>query len=224
MRRLCYIAGAREPRDCSPQRRRDGAEARGEKLCASLRVLRVSAVKYPSSSTLLKNKSPCSLSILLLLIGLIAPLSPAASAHKFYASLAQADLNPETNSVEISLRLFSDDLELVLTRRAGRTIYLDRAEEAAPLVLAYLRERFELRTADGQVREIAWVGMESRVDATWVYFEIRGVTDLAGATLRNRIFFEQYDEQINTVNLRHGERHATLVFRSGDDFKSVFGA
>ena len=150
---------------------------------------------------------------------------PATPAHKFYASLAQADLNTETNSVEISLRLFSDDLELALTRRAGRAIYLDRAEEAAPHVLAYLRERFELRTADGQTKELVWVGMEARVDATWVYFEIRNVSDLTGAALRNRVFFEQFDEQTNTVSIRHGQRHTTLVFRNGDnDFKTIFSS
>jgi hypothetical protein len=144
------------------------------------------------------------------------------ASHKFYASLAQADLNTETNSIEVSLRLFSDDLERVLARREGRAVHLDRTAAVAPLVLAYLRERFEFRTADGQTRELIWVGMETQVDVTWVYFEIRNISDLAGATLRNRVFFEQFDEQTNTVNIRHGERHTTLVFRNGDDFKTVF--
>lgn len=176
------------------------------------------------------NNLPRFLCLLLLFGAIVAPPSRAAhefverksAGHKFYASLAQADLNSETNSIEVSLRLFTDDLEVALTRRAGRAVYLDRPAEAAPLVLAYLRERFELKTADGRVRELAWVGMEPRVDATWIYFEIRDVGDLTGASLRNRVFFEQFDEQTNTVNVRHGERHVSLVFRNGDEFKTIF--
>jgi hypothetical protein len=63
--------------------------------------------------------------------------------------------------------------------------------------------------------------METKVDATWLYFEIKLPEGLAGAVLRNRIFFELFNEQVNIVNSVEGDTKIDLVFKRGDDFKSL---
>lgn len=140
-----------------------------------------------------------------------------APAHKFYVSLAEVDYNNETKSLEVALRVFADDLELALTRREHQAVYLDRTQNIDKFIRAYLQDRFEVRGRDGKTKEIKWVGMESKVDSTWLYFEIPVDGSLDEMQLRNRIFLEQYAEQINTVICKIGGKQRDFIFKTGDD-------
>ena len=141
----------------------------------------------------------------------------ALAAHKFYASLARVEYNEESKTVEVAMRVFADDLELALTRRSGRKVYLDKTKDAAELALAYLRETFEVSGRDGRKVELKWVGMETQADVAWLYFEASLPEGLAGASLRDRVLIELFRTQVNIINLKYGGRKLDLVFKRGDD-------
>lgn len=145
----------------------------------------------------------------------------ATPAHKFYTSLTDAEYNRETKSLEISMRVFADDLELALTRRAGKAVYLDSTANVSDLILAYLRDSFQVKTAKGDGAKLDWVGMETRVDVAWLFFEMKLPEGLAGAQLRNRLLFEMYEEQINIVNIKSDDKKFDFVFKRGDEFQML---
>ncbi|HEX8336095.1 MAG TPA: DUF6702 family protein [Pyrinomonadaceae bacterium] len=146
---------------------------------------------------------------------------PRPAAHKYYTSLAQVEYNAEAGSVEVSLRVFADDLEAALTRRAGRKVSLDRTKDAEALVLAYLRDTFEIRNRDGETKALKWVGMELRSDIAWLYVEAEMPEGLAGARLRDHVLFELFEKQVNTVSVRYPGAKADLVFARGDGERAV---
>jgi hypothetical protein len=148
-------------------------------------------------------------------------LPHAAAAHKYYRSLAQVEYNAESKSVEVSLRVFADDLELALTRRAGRKVSLDRTKDADRLVLAYLRDTFEIKNRDGETKALKWVGMELRADVAWLYVEAEMPEGLAGGRVRDHILFELFEKQVNTVSVRYPDARADLVFARGDGERAV---
>jgi len=82
-----------------------------------------------------------------------------ASAHKFHESLTQLEYNRQTRSVEISIRLFADDLEAALSKRNGKSVRLDKTQDMESLTLDYLRHTFELKNGEGEAKQLAWVGM-----------------------------------------------------------------
>jgi len=147
--------------------------------------------------------------------------TPAAAAHKYYTSLAQVEYNVEEKTVEVTLRVFADDLELALTRRAGREVSLDRTKDADRLVLAYLRDTFEIKNREGEAKALKWVGMELRAGVAWLYVEAEMPEGLAGARLRDHILFELFAEQVNTVSVRYAGKRADLVFVPGDGERAV---
>jgi hypothetical protein len=153
--------------------------------------------------------------------GAAAPLARAAAAHKFYTSLARVEYNAEGKSLEVSLRVFADDLELALTRRAGRVISLDRTKDADRLVLSYLRDTFEIKNRDGATKALKWVGMEVRAGVALIYVEAEMPEGLSGARLRDQLLFELYEEQVNTVSVRYPGAKADLVFVRGDGERAV---
>ena len=87
-----------------------------------------------------------------------ADAAGAAAPHKFYTSLARVEYNAAEKSVEVTLRVFADDLELALRRRAGREVKLEGKGEADRLVPDYLRETFEIKNRDGEVKalDLSW--------------------------------------------------------------------
>lgn len=145
----------------------------------------------------------------------------AAAAHKFYTSLARVEYNAEGKAAEVTLRVFADDLELALRRRAGREVRLDRTKDADQLVLAYLRDTFELKNRDGEVKALKWVGMELRAGVAWLYVEAEMPEGLSGARLRDHVLFELFEEQVNTVSVRYPGASADLVFTRGDGERAV---
>ena len=152
----------------------------------------------------------------------LAPaLTPAAAAHKYYTSLAQVEYNAEAKSVEVSLRVFADDLELALTRRTGRAVSLDRTKDADRLVLDYLRDTFGIRNRGGEAKALKWVGMELRAGVAWLYLEAEMPEGLAGARLRDHVLFELFAEQVNTVSVSYPGARADLVFARGDGERAV---
>ena len=147
--------------------------------------------------------------------------TPAAAAHKYYTSLAQVEYNVEEKTVEVTLRVFADDLELALGRRAGREVNLERKGEAERLVHPYLLDTFEIKNRDGEVKALKWVGMELRAGVAWIYVEAEMPEGLAGGSLRDHVLFELFEEQVNTVSVRYPGASADLVFVRGDGERPV---
>lgn len=143
------------------------------------------------------------------------------AAHTFHTSLMSMEYNSREQLMEISLQVYTHDLETILTRRRGRRVLIDKTPDAPALLLAYLQEVVNLRNGAGETKPLAWVGMEAQSDRVLLYVEAKMPEGIAGAQLRNRIFFDLLDDQINLVHFKHEDRKSDLVFKPGDDFKPL---
>lgn len=149
-------------------------------------------------------------------------LSPQAAAHTFHTSLMSMEYNREEHLVEITLQVFTHDLETILTRRTGKSVHLDQTPNAEALTFAYLQEAVNLKNGAGETKALAWVGMELQVDRVWLYVEAKMPEGLSGAQLRDRLFFDLLDDQVNLVHLKDEDKKSDLVFKPGDGFKALF--
>lgn len=163
---------------------------------------------------------------LLLLLGGLVP--PPAHAHPVHTSFAEATYNAETRSLEITVRVFTDDLVTALTRHAGRAVSLETtpAAELDALMLAYLQSTFVVKDSTGTAAPLRWVGWEFEPrqesapvapagtdDArTLLHFEAPLPTGVVGARLRHRVLCDLYDDQKNSLRVKHGPRRVTLGF------------
>ncbi len=157
----------------------------------------------------------CSLGVLL----------SAAHAHPIHTSLAEADYNRSTQKLEIALRVFADDFEAALAKRAGRPVALAKtpAAEFDALARAYLAENFTVRSAAGQPAAPRWVGkqLEDAANELWLFVEYPFPGDVDGALIRHGFLRELFPNQLNSVLVRAGPRAVTLVFFPDPREKSV---
>ena len=153
-------------------------------------------------------------SLLVLVLFFILALPSRASAHPIHTSYAEADFRPETNKLEIALRVYPDDLEAALTARAGKKITLEHTPPPAldVILLTYLRATFLLRAADGTTPTLHLVGRElkDRDQHLWIYFECSLPGGLAGARLSHRVLRDTFPTQLNA--LRTSKTAPTLIF------------
>ena len=186
------------------ERKREGAKE-GKRDVANKRARRLSIA----------------LSLLLsIALSLLLPFINKVSAHKYHFSFTQIEYNAKEKAAEITLRVFADDLEAIISKRSGKPIKLDH-KEAAPLVAAYVRETLELKGRDGRSQKLTWIGMESKIDVALLYLEAKAPAGLSGVQLRQRMFFDLFDDQINQVLVKAGHNKASLDFKPGESFKTI---
>lgn len=158
--------------------------------------------------------------ILSLSIVCLSFVAPGAFAHKYHTSVTRLEYNAEDHSVEITIQTFTDDIEAILTKRAGKPVRLDANKDSGRLVLDYLRDAFELRM-DGAKLELQWVGLEMKGGTTWLYVLTKLPGSLSKASLRNALLFDLFEDQVNIVNVLDSGKKRSLVFRRGGDMQEL---
>lgn len=148
-------------------------------------------------------------------------MAGAARAHGFHASFSVLELNPRSGSLEIIHRLFVQDIEILLTARAGRPVVLGEAADAEASVQGYLHKVFTVKAANGDLLKPAWVGLKLQVDTLFVYEELKDAAGLDVLIINDQILTETHPGQVNTVNVTAHGRTQTLLFTAADAPQAV---
>lgn len=139
--------------------------------------------------------------MLLLAFCLAAPLT-AGISHKFYLSLAQIEHNNKNQTLEISLKVFTDDLERCLGKKFRENLKLGDADEhpqSDQLIESYLKEKIRFK-CDGKDLTLMFLGKEVSVEETWCYVEVAlNSENPKSIEIDNRIFIEVYADQVNMM-------------------------
>lgn len=151
-------------------------------------------------------------------------VTAGALAHPVHTSTAEAEYNPLTKRLEVSLTVFISDLETALIRQCEREMRVEKtpAAEFDAQVLAYLNKTFVVTDAAGKVAKMTWVGREMEKEseksgdpAVVLFFEVEMPEGVEGATVRDGVFCELFRDQSNLVQLRNGAQSVELRFQRG---------
>lgn len=141
----------------------------------------------------------------------------AFRSHDFHTSITRMDYNAKDKAFEISIRVFTDDLEKALSKdNSGQKIVVVNNDKNDPLVEKYIRKHFALVTAQKQKKAYSYVGKEQEADATWIYIEIPAQEAVSGFSLQNTIMHDLFDDQINLVNLNYQGQKKSYIFKKDE--------
>ena len=149
----------------------------------------------------------------ILFSGLILLLS-GFTYHEFYVSLCKIDHNPETSSLEITLKIFTNDLEYGIT---GLQDFYGLGTEKEPpeadsLIYSYILENFKINL-DGNCMKLNYIGKEVELDVTWIYVEIESVPKFDEIEITNRMLTEVLEDQVNIVNVNYNGETLGLLLK-----------
>lgn len=129
--------------------------------------------------------------------------------------------NPKEKGFEISVRLFTDDLEKALSRESGQKIQITPKPDTDPLIEKYIRKHFMLTDTRKQHRNYTYLGHEAEGDANWVYLEMPIDGTVKTVEMQQDVLMDMFDDQVNLVNLQVDGQRKTYVFRKGQPQQEV---
>jgi len=134
--------------------------------------------------------------------------------HPFYVSITTINHNEQEKRVEVSCRIFYDDLEEALKATYTGKVDLINAPnrtELDSLLAAYLRRSFGV-AVDGQPIPLRYLGYEIEDDVAWCYLEASGVPAVTSMTVDNRLLLSQFPTQSNILHVTaRGKRRSTKL-------------
>ncbi|MEM6342287.1 MAG: DUF6702 family protein [Bacteroidota bacterium] len=146
---------------------------------------------------------------------LIIPLM--GFVHPFYFSLTQIDHNPKTESLEITLKIFTGDMEQALAVHGAGPLFLGEGKEnkaADRYLRTYLERNFKLKV-NGESRPYEYLGKEVELETLWIYVEVLSVPEVKEIEVTNKLLIEIYEEQQNVVQIKVGDQKKGALLRKG---------
>lgn len=139
--------------------------------------------------------------------------------HPLHLSVSEVVLNPKSGNLEISHRIFLDDLEADLQERYGKQIDLMKPSDpelVQELVGNYLNQHFRLQV-NGKNVQTRYLGFEVEEDAIWAYMEVPKVRQISSINVQNSLFFNRFNDQVNLVNVSVGNKIKSMRLQADND-------
>ena len=133
------------------------------------------------------------------------PVHPAV--HPLYISVTEINHNATDKTLEISCKIFADDLEKTILSVYNKKVDLSSPSnkaEADKLVTEYIKSHLLIKL-DGKAVTLDYVGYENENEAVWSYFQVPNTAKAPKKIeLTNSILFETYDKEINLMHVAVG--------------------
>ena len=136
------------------------------------------------------------------------------SIHKFYVSLYQVDYAREKKMLQITSRIFIDDLNNSIDKKYGKKIQLGSENETdADLLLfnKYFNEKFTIKV-NGQLKPVQFLSKEMEGDVLICYFKIKDIYKIESLEIYNAVITEGNSEQQNIMHFSILGVKNTLLF------------
>ena len=140
--------------------------------------------------------------------------------HPFYVSVTEINHNARTQAVEVSCRIFYDDLERTLEKQYHTRVDIVKPADKSKmnqLLNDYIKKHLIIK-ADGKVLALSYVGYEIQEDAAWTYFEVKGISKAKKIEVHDDLLFTEHPEQINMLHVTvGGQRKSTKLSNPESD-------
>ena len=134
--------------------------------------------------------------------------------HKFYVSLYQVNYAPEKKMLQITARIFVDDLNNTLVKKYQKKINLGsekETEEDLNLFKKYFSEKFYIKV-NGQLKPIRFLSKEMEGDVLICYFSIKDIHNINVLEIYNSVITDSNSEQQNIMHFNVSGIKNTLLF------------
>jgi hypothetical protein len=129
-----------------------------------------------------------------------------AKRHPFFISVTEINHNASNGSIEISCKMFTDDLENTLKKEFKTPLDLAAPKDKRQLdkfVFEYLRQHLQLKV-NGKTATFNFVGFETEGESAWSYLEVKNVSQVKSIDISNSLLYESYDSQISIIHAMVG--------------------
>jgi hypothetical protein len=145
---------------------------------------------------------------------LAVSLFSSMTAHKFYVAIYQVNHAKEKKMVQITGRVFIDDINEAIEKkyRKKSSIALDNeTPEQVELLKKYIAEKFKIKV-NGQSKQLEFLSKESEDNVLIFYLRITDIAKITSLEVENTMIMENHFEQQNIIQANfNGNKHNLLL-------------
>lgn len=149
-------------------------------------------------------------------------LTSSFVTHKFYLSVYQIEHNTTKKRVEVTARIFIDDIEKAMKDKYKKDFYLttsDETKDAKEYLHNYLNSQFKLEL-NGEPQQLEFIKETVEDNQLICYFKVNYSKKITTFGLLNSILLNSFSNQQNLVHVNmNGEKESFLLTKSN---KTIF--
>lgn len=124
------------------------------------------------------------------------------AVHKFYMGIYQIEYVSEKKMLQITTRIFVDDLNKALEKKYNKKTLLgsdNESPETIELLKKYLSDNFSIQI-NGQLKPMTFLSAEMDADVLVCYLRIKDISKIKSLEIRNSVLTECFLDQQNIVH------------------------
>jgi len=149
----------------------------------------------------------------LLLVSWTKP-GKSSSIHPYYLSVVELNHNATDKTLEISCKIFANDLESTLEKNYKSKIDLTSSKDkvtADKWISDYITKHLSIK-ADDKPASFSYLGYEKEDEAIYSYFEVKNISSVKRIDIINSLLHDFSDQQINIIHcVVGGKRQSTKL-------------
>ena len=127
--------------------------------------------------------------------------------HPFYVSVTEINHNAKEKTIEISCKVFLEDLEKTIKKQLNSAVELTNPKDqkkAQQQVSDYVKKHLIIKI-DGKPVNLDFVGYEVEGASLWSYYQVSNISSVHKIDVTDNLLYEAYDSQISIVHAQVGD-------------------
>ena len=154
---------------------------------------------------------------LLLLIAFIQFENIKFFSHDYYVSTTQVDYLSEKNTLQITIRMFIDDFEIMIQENNSE-LKVDpdsSSQEINKILDQYVIEKFKI-FVNQQLVIFNFIGKEYKTDLIQVYYEVDLIESIKSIAFENHLLFDFFDDQQNIIHFKKNKFRKSFLLKKNN--------
>ncbi|AOW09253.1 DUF6702 family protein [Flavobacterium gilvum] len=134
--------------------------------------------------------------------------------HKFYMGIYQINYSPEKKMLQVTSRIFVDDLNKALEKKYNKKFFIGSDKEtlgSVELLKKYLVENFSIKV-NGQSKTMNFLSKEMDADVLICYSNVKDISKINSLEISNSVLIDCFSEQQNIVHVTVFGTKKSLLF------------
>lgn len=122
--------------------------------------------------------------------------------HPYYISVVDVKYNAQQKSIQLSARLFTNDLEDALEKIQHKKIDVlnpKNKAEVDSVLFTYIKQRLHI-SINKKDQSLNYVGYEREEESIWTYLEIKKITAPKTLSVTTKLLYDYLPSQVNIVH------------------------
>lgn len=138
----------------------------------------------------------------------------AVSKHPFYIAVTEIKLNTADKTLEVTCKMFADDLEQVIEKNNHTQLDISSGKDEANFnkyIPAYVKNHLTI-SIDGKAGNLSYIGFEKEKESAYCYFQVENISSLKDLDITDSLLHDLTSDQVNLIHVTvNGRRQSTKL-------------